>query len=115
VDTPGGSRDSTIMGLPQSTINMTIDGMNIQDNSNKNSDGFFVYVHPRTDAIEEISVSSAAQGADSVGQGAVQIRYTTRSGSNEYRGSTYYYTRRDWLNTNTWFNKRDGLPKGSSS
>jgi hypothetical protein len=113
VDTPAGSRDSTIMGLPQSTINMTIDGMNIQDNSNKNSDGFFVYVHPRIDAIEEISVSSVAQGAESVGEGAVQIRYTTRSGTNVHRGSTYYYTRRDWLNTNTWFNIRDRLPKAA--
>jgi hypothetical protein len=32
VNTPGGNRDSTVNGLPQSTINITVDGMNIQDN-----------------------------------------------------------------------------------
>src|SRR5687768_13071260 len=30
VNTPGGSRDSTINGLPQSTINITLDGMSVQ-------------------------------------------------------------------------------------
>ncbi len=34
VTTPGGSRDSIVNGLPQSTINMTLDGVNIQDNTN---------------------------------------------------------------------------------
>jgi hypothetical protein len=33
VTSPGGSRDSTVNGLPQSTINMTLDGVNIQDNT----------------------------------------------------------------------------------
>ena len=32
VNTPGGSRDSTINGLPQSAINITIDGISAQDN-----------------------------------------------------------------------------------
>ena len=33
VNTPGGNRDSTINGLPQSAINITIDGMSTQDNT----------------------------------------------------------------------------------
>ena len=40
-NTPGGSRDSTVNGLPQSTINMTLDGMSIQDNYQKTNDGYF--------------------------------------------------------------------------
>ena len=33
INTPGGgSRDSTVNGLPQSAINITIDGMSAQDN-----------------------------------------------------------------------------------
>ena len=111
VNTPGGNRDSTIQGLPQATINITIDGMNVQDNYLKTGDGFFSLISPRLDAVEEVTMSTAAQGADASGQGAAQIRFVTRSGSNNWRGSGYYYYRNDALNANTWFNKRDGLVK----
>jgi Carboxypeptidase regulatory-like domain/TonB-dependent Receptor Plug Domain len=114
VNTPGGpgeNRDSTVNGLPQSTINITIDGMSAQDNYLKTTDGFFARVNPRLDAVEEVTVSMAAQNAASTGQGAVQIRFVTRSGSNQFSGSGYYYLRHYKLNANDWFNNRD-LPPG---
>lgn len=104
-------RTGNISGLPQSAINITLDGMNIQDNMNKTTDGFFALISPRIDAIEEVTMSSAAGSADVGAQGATQIRFTTRSGTNEWRGSAYYYYRNEALNANTWFNKRDGLDK----
>ena len=110
VQTAGGGRDSIIMGLPQGTINMTLDGVNIQDNTLKTTDGFFAMVAPRLDAVEEVTFSSAAGGADT-GMGAAQIRYVTRSGTNQFRGSVFHTYRSDELNANTWFNKRDGIPK----
>jgi Carboxypeptidase regulatory-like domain len=110
VNTPGGSRDSTVNGLPQSAINITLDGMNIQDNYLKTTDGFFARLSPRLDAVEEVTVTTAAQGADSAGQGAVNIRFVTRSGSNQFSGSGYFYLRHDALNANTWFNNRDLTP-----
>ena len=111
VNTPGGGRDSTINGLSQSAINITLDGINVQDNTLKTTDGFFTIVQPRLDAIEEVTVNSAAQGADSAGTGAVQIKFVTRSGSNSYTGSGYWYYRSDVLNKNTYFNERDDVPK----
>ena len=107
---PGGTRNSTVNGLPQSTINITLDGMSVQDNHLKTGDGFFARVSPRLDAIEEVTVSTAAQDSASTGQGAVQIRFVTRSGSNQFRGSSYYYLRHHKLNANTWFNNRDLPP-----
>jgi Carboxypeptidase regulatory-like domain len=109
--TPGGSRDSTINGLPQGTINITLDGVNIQDNTNKTTDGFFAIVSPRLDAVEEITFSSAAQGSEGTGMGAAQIRFVTKSGTNDFHGSGFYAYRSDELNANTWFNKRDGIDK----
>ena len=111
VNTPGGSRNSTINGLPQSAINITIDGISAQDNHLKTGDGFFARVSPRLDAMEEVTVSSAAQDAANTGQGAVQIRFVTRSGSNNYTGSGYYYLRHHALDANSWFNNRDGVAK----
>jgi hypothetical protein len=111
VNTPGGNRDSTINGLPQSAINITIDGVSAQDNWLKTTDGFFARVSPRLDAMEEVTVSTAAQDSARTGQGAVQIQFVTRSGSNDFRGSTYYYLQHHKLNANSWFNNRD-LPPG---
>ena len=107
VNTPAGSRDSTVNGLPQSSINITIDGMSAQDNWLKTTDGFFTRVSPRLDAMEEVTVSTAAQDAANTGQGAVQIRFVTRSGSNTLTGSSYYYLQHYKLNANSWFNNRD--------
>ncbi len=102
--TDGSIRGSQVNGLPTSAVNITLDGMNIQDNYAKTWDGMFTRVSPRLDAVEEVTVSTAAQGADMAGQGGVQIKFVTRSGTNKYQGSAYYYLRRDWMNTNTWFN-----------
>ena len=110
VSTPGGNRNATINGLPQGVINITIDGVNVQDNTNRSTDGFFSLVSPRLDAIEEVSVTTAGQGADA-GQGAVQIKMVTRAGGNEYTGSAYHYYRNDALNANTWFNNRSSVEK----
>src|SRR5262249_44721223 len=109
-NTTGGPRGSTVNGLPQSSINITIDGVNTQDNTNKTTDGFFSYISPRLDAIEEVTVSTATPGAESGGQGAVQIKFVTRGGNNEFHGSLYEYHRNPWLNSNYWFNNRDGAP-----
>jgi hypothetical protein len=105
VSSTGSIRDSSVNGLPHSSVNITLDGMNIQDNYAKSWDGMFTRVSPRLDAVEEITVATAGQGADNAGQGAVQIKFVTRSGTNRYQGSAYYYMRRDWMNTNTWFNQ----------
>jgi len=108
--TSNGARYSTISGLSQSAINITIDGVNTQDNSNKNGDGFFSMITPRLDAMEEVTVSTATPGAESAGQGAIQIRFITRSGNNDYHGSVYWYHRNPIFNTNYWFNNRDKQP-----
>lgn len=112
VQTASTVRNSTVNGLPQSSISITLDGVNIQDNTNKTTDGFFAIVSPRLDAIEEVTLTSAAQGADSTGQGGVQVRFTTRSGSNAFSGSGYHFYQSDKLNTNTYANRVRGLPKG---
>jgi hypothetical protein len=110
VTTAGGNRQSQINGLPRGAINITLDGVNIQDNTLRSTDGFFSIVSPRLDAIEEVTVTTAAQGADSA-QGAVQIKFVTRSGTNDFSGSGYHYFRSDKLNANTWFNNRNGVDK----
>ena len=111
VSTPAGNRDATINGLPRGSINITLDGVNVQDNTLRSTDGFFAIVSPRLDAIEEVTVTTASQGAADAGQGAVQIKFVTRAGTNNLNGSGYYYYRSDGLNANTWFNNRNAVDK----
>lgn len=110
VDAVAGPRDATINGLPQSAINVTIDGVNVNNNL-QSGDGFYSMIRPQMDAVEEVTVTGAAAGAESSGQGAVSIRFVTRSGTNRYDGSLYYYLRHPSLNSNYWFNTRNGLPR----
>jgi hypothetical protein len=106
--TPGVPRSTSVYGLPQSAMNVTLDGINIQDNSNKSSDGFFNAIFPRADAIEEMTVSSAAAGADSNAEGAMQVKMVTRSGSNSYHGGLFEQHRNQDLNANAYFNNLNG-------
>ena len=100
-------RSSVVNGLPKSSINITIDGINVQNNEDKAGDGFYTWIRPRIDSVEQVTVSTSAQSADSAGEGAVQIKFVTRSGNNKYSGSLYEYHRNPSLAANYWFNNRD--------
>lgn len=108
--TPGRPRSSSFNGLPQGAINMTLDGVSIQDNGARNTDGFYTNIYPRVDAVEEVTLSTATPGAESAGEGAVQIKMVTRQGGNQIRGSLYEYHRNKALDANYWFNNRNFRP-----
>lgn len=108
--TPGRPRTSSVNGLPKGALNITLDGINVQDNLLKSSDGFFTYIRPRTDAISEVTVSTSNPGSESSAEGAVQIKFVTQGGSNDYHGGVYWYHRNPALNANYWFSNRDLAP-----
>ncbi len=106
--TVGAPRRSSINGLPKGSLSITIDGVDVQDNLLRSSDGYFTYVRPRLDAIEEVNVSSSNPGAEGGGDGAVQIKFVTKRGTNDYKGSAFFQHRDEGLNANYWYQNRDG-------
>ncbi len=104
--TVGRPRATSFLGLPKGAINITIDGINAQDNVLKSSDGFFTIVRPRVDSIEEFSISTAAAGAEQAAEGAVQIRMETKRGTNDYHGGVWWQHRNDYFNSNYFFNNQ---------
>lgn len=110
VDTGGNRsiRGSSVNGLPSSAINITLDGISDMDMAGKE---LWSMIHPKLDQVEEVTVTGAVPGADSAGQGAVTIKWVTRSGTNRYDGSGYYYFRHWDLNSNYYFNEVNGLGK----
>lgn len=108
-------RNSTFNGLPNASLNITLDGMN--NNSQRFKSGgtsFFAFAPARIDAIEEVSVSTTGLGADAGGQGAMQIRMTTKRGTEEYHGKVLYQGTNEWLNANSFFRNLQGLPRNKS-
>jgi hypothetical protein len=102
-------RNSLINGLPNNTVNITIDGIGT-GNALQSGDGFFSMVTPRMDAVEEVTVTGAVPGVGA-GAGSVQIAFVTRSGSNQFDTSAYLYLRHPTLNTNYFFNEINNLGK----
>ncbi|MGH9660693.1 MAG: carboxypeptidase regulatory-like domain-containing protein, partial [Bryobacteraceae bacterium] len=109
--TVGTPRTSSINGLPKGSLNITMDGLNIQDNLLRSDDGFFTTLQPRTDSIEEVTVSTAGVGAESAGEGAAQVKFVTKSGSNDFHGGLFWQHRNDFFNSNYYFNTVDRLPR----
>jgi hypothetical protein len=110
VQTTGRPRTSTVNGLPKGALNITLDGVDVQDNLISSNDGFFTFVRPRIDAVGEVTVSTAAPGAESAGDGAVQIKFVTRGGTNDFGGSLYWYHREPYLTANYFFNNQTLAP-----
>jgi len=102
--------NSTIAGLPGMSLAINIDGVNTQDNFFKGPAFLSSQIIPSLEAVDQATVTLAAPGADASGQGAVQIRFTTRSGTERYAGSFFETWRDPVLNANTFFNQVAGLP-----
>jgi hypothetical protein len=109
--TPTNPRSSSINGLPKGALNVTMDGMNVQDNLLKSSDGFFSYIQPSPDALEEITLTTSAAGVDGTSQGAAQIKFVTKSGTNEFHGGAFWQVRNTFFDANYYYNNQTGLPR----
>src|SRR5262245_10370666 len=101
--TVGRPRSSSVNGLPKGALNISLDGINVQDNTLRSTDGFFTYIRPRIDAVEEVSVSTATPGAEASAGGAVHLRFVTKSGTNQFHGGAWWYHRQRALNSNYYF------------
>jgi hypothetical protein len=85
--------------------------MNTQDNMLKSSDGFFSYVYPSVDSLDEVTVTPSDGQADASGQGAAQIKFVTKSGTNNFHGGGFYQLRQTGWNANYYFNNQQSLPR----
>jgi hypothetical protein len=99
------ARDSTINGLPGAALNITLNG--IANNAQRFKSGgtsFFAFVQPRLESVQEVTIATSNLGANSTGQGAVQIQFVTKSGTNAWHGEVFWQHENSALNANNWFN-----------
>src|SRR5579862_1378157 len=109
--TVGGSRNSTFEGLPKGAININFDGINVQDNLLKSSDGFFATNDPRIDDVEEFGITTNGNDPSKTGEGAVQMNYVSKRGGNAFHGGVWETNRNQDFNSNYYFSNLNGLPR----
>src|SRR5215831_12546370 len=102
---------TTFNGLFEAALNISLDGINVNDTRNKSGSGFASLVPLRLDAVDEVTVSTSGLESDAAAQGAVTIRFTTRRGTNQFHGSLFSQIRNDALNAGEFFNNMRGIPK----
>lgn len=109
---PAGTGSTHYNGMPGGVINPTIDGVNNSSTGFKSGGtSFFGTVPARLGAIEEVTVETAGLSGESGATGGVNLKFVTRRGTNQYRGSVFEQYRTDKLNANTFFNNARDLPK----
>ena len=104
-----GSNTTSVNGLRSSFSNVTLDGINIQDNFIRTNDLDYAPMRTTIDQIAEITVSTSnAERRDRrrrLADGALhQVRAPTRS-----TARVYWYNRNSALAANDWFNNQSGV------
>ena len=99
---------TTVNGQRSSYINVTLDGVNIQDNFIRTNDMDFLPNLLLLDQVAEVTVSSSNSDASAWG-GSSQVSFVTPSGTNQYHGAAYWSNRNSVLAANSFFNNKAGV------
>jgi hypothetical protein len=109
--TPPTAADSfTVNGQRPNSNNVTIDGVANVDTGNNGS-----MASLNLDAISEFKVLTNSYQAEYGRAVGGQVQVVTKSGTQQFHGSGYWYGRRSDWNANTWINNRSNTPKPNAS
>src|SRR6185312_7659154 len=106
--TSNAGTDAVINGMRPSFVNVTFDGINIQDNFIRTNDVTYSPNMLLLDQVAEITVSTS-NAATSAGAGSSQIAFTSPSGTNTIHGSAYWSNRNNAYSANSWFSNQAGV------
>jgi hypothetical protein len=98
-----GRENTTFAGVRADDIMIKRDGIDMNDNRSPN--GIYAITTINPDLVGEVRLILAPVDVEN-GRGNGSIQYTTRSGSNQFRGSAVYSFRNNSLDPNTWSNNR---------
>jgi hypothetical protein len=101
---------TSINGGRPTWTQVTLDGINIQDNFIRTNSLDFLPNRPTSDNVAEFSITTSVSGADTAG-GATTVRMITPSGTNTFTGSVFEFNRDAKYSANSFFNNASRLPK----
>lgn len=106
----GAWDDFQVGGGQQHDWNVSVDGLSVEMGW-RNHVGYMNRVTPSIDGTEEFRIDTATFKAEDSRASGGKITVTTKSGTNELRGSIFDYFQSDVFNANTWLNNKLGVEK----
>ena len=92
----GGAKELSIAGANNRFNSLTIDGIKLNDRFGLNANGYPTQRSPISfDAIESLQIESAPYDTEFNGFTGGTVNAVTKSGTNEFHGSAYYFTTND--------------------
>ena len=104
-----GRGPTVVNGMRTSMSNVTLDGINIQDNFIRTNALDYIPTKTTIDQIAEVTIATSNFGSTIGGGGGAQMVLSSRSGSNDFHGAAYWYNRNSALAANDWFNNKAGV------
>ena len=95
--------NTVINGGRPTWTQVTLDGINIQDNMIRVNGLDFLPNRPNSDNVAEFSITTSVSGAETAG-GATTVRMITPQGTNKFTGSVFEFNRNNKFSANTFFN-----------
>jgi len=104
-----GNSNTVINGLRTSYSNVTLDGINIQDNYIRDNALDYTPNKLLMGQVRQMTVVSANANAAATG-GATETAFSTPSGTDQFHGEAFWYNRNNKFSANDWFNNQSGVP-----
>ena len=104
-----GNSPTVINGLRTSYSDVTLDGINIQDNYIRDNALDYSPNKPLLGQVQQVTIVSSNQNSAASG-GATQTAFSTPSGGNNYHGEALWYNRNNAFSANSWFADQAGVP-----
>lgn len=105
-----GLGPTVINGTRTSFSNVTLDGINVQDNYIRNNGLDFLPNLPLLSQVREMTIMTQNANA-SLGNGSSQVAMVTPSGTNSFHGEVFWWNQNNATAANTWFNNANGVAK----
>ncbi|MBX3300498.1 MAG: carboxypeptidase regulatory-like domain-containing protein [Acidobacteria bacterium] len=106
---PGVTLDGSVTGSRSDQANITLDGVDVNDQ--QNGTAFTPVLRVTPDSVDEFRVTTTnADSARGRSSGA-QISLSTKSGTNEFHGALYEYHRNTVTTANDFFNNQNGVER----
>ncbi len=98
-----------VNGARAAATNVTIDGIEANESTNPNPTNNLFRLNP--DNVQEFKVTTQNPSAEEGRNSGANVAIATRSGTNEFHGTTYYFNRNTAFNSNEFYSNAQGLPR----
>ncbi len=115
---PGVTREGYVAGGRSDQANITLDGVDVNDQQTGGRTDQFqttqnTVLRLTTEAVEEFRITTTNPNANQGRSSGAQISLITKSGTNNFRGSAFYFYRPTAFSANDFFNNLAGIERPS--